>query len=116
MPQNYNLLNQPITGGYFQKNGALVTLNYLAEMIVYLLVSCTLILRRGSNQKIVTNAMKELAESTGDQDLISIKDHWDGIRKRPEVKRQIVEFRLKQKELRNEFARHRLVPDIEDLT
>ena len=94
-PQLHNPLGQPTAGGYFQEGGALMVLNYLGEMVGWVLGLGAILVILPTDQKGAFNASAELLSSISRIKLKPIEDYYDEIRKLPQI--QEAEERLKQR-------------------
>ena len=83
-PQSYNLLEMPTMGGYFQDAGALVILNELGRLIVFILWQGAKLLQQPADIQAALIASRSLLESVGHANIKSIHEYWDQIRGTPE--------------------------------
>ena len=84
MPQNYNPLEVPTMGGYFQEAGAVVLLNELGRLIVFILWQGSNLLQQPADIKAALIAARTLLDSVGRASIMSIHEYWDQIRGTPE--------------------------------
>ena len=83
-PQSYNPWEIPTMGGYFQEAGALVLLNELGRLTVFVLWFGSKLLQHPTDMKTALIAARRLLESIGRANIESIHEYWEQVRGTPE--------------------------------
>ena len=110
-PQNYNPLGLPTLGGYFQEDGAEITLNHLGDMIGFVLGFGSLLIHPSNDQNGIIEASVELWVSIGGVNLITAQEHWNEIRESSRFKRAEAVLRQRQCAMRMVVSEHHMLSE-----
>ena len=113
-PQGHNPLTVPTMGGYFQEVGALMTLNHLAGLIVFILLFGSTLLQQPADKKSALRATRRLVESIGGLNIGTAEDYWESVRVTTEFKRVEAAMRQYQTERTRVFAAHQSLSETDD--
>ena len=101
-PQSHNPYDLPTLGGYFQKAGALVTLNHLGGMVGWVLWLAVLLIKPPTERRDIVEASVYLLRSVGGVNLHSIQDRFGEIRESLQFRRETARLTQLQKTMRIE--------------
>ncbi len=94
-PQSYNPHGLPSAANYFQKAGALTSLNHLADMVGWTLWFGALLTQPPIDRSIIKKISLELLMSVGKASVTSLPELWDEIKASDEfveVERELVKW------------------------